>query len=280
MSYTVHTSFLAEEEVSGKRLGRHVEHDERSRAFELDTSGLSIAPVRHERAIPVLDQGNLGSCTGNAAVGTLGTHPFFATLPAGHLTLDEPGAVTVYSMGTHLDTIPGTYLPDDTGSTGNAVAKALRNLGLVAGYQHTFSTSAALKALSVTPVMIGVNWYEGFDHPDGQGAVKVGGQVRGGHEFVLDEITADGKVGATNSWSTSWGVNGRFYFSFDDLDRLLGEQGDVTVLVPLSQPAPTPTPTPTPVPTPTPDDVDKAFYQNVLKPFLDGSASWVKSRNF
>jgi hypothetical protein len=33
------------------------------------------------RRIPVLDQGDLGSCTGNAATGVLGSEPFYGTLP-------------------------------------------------------------------------------------------------------------------------------------------------------------------------------------------------------
>jgi hypothetical protein len=41
--------------------------------------------------------------------------------------------------------------------------------------------------------------------------------------------------------------------SFADLDRLLGEQGDVTVPVPLGQPAPQPAPV-------TPDAVDQAMW--------------------
>ncbi|MFC4587824.1 hypothetical protein [Sphaerisporangium corydalis] len=32
---------------------------------------------RWERALPILDQGDLGSCTGNAAAGALGTAPYW-----------------------------------------------------------------------------------------------------------------------------------------------------------------------------------------------------------
>jgi hypothetical protein len=46
------------------------------------------------------------------------------------------------------------------------------------------------------------------------------------------------------------------FFSDATFARLLSEQGDATVFVPLTQPAPVPTPvppTPAPTPTPTPD---------------------------
>lgn len=49
---------------------------------------------------------------------------------------------------------------------------------------------------------------------------------------------------ARNSWGEAFGAKGNFYFSFDDFGRLLSEQGDVTVFVPLSTPVAPPTPTP------------------------------------
>jgi hypothetical protein len=57
---------------------------------------------------------------------------------------------------------------------------------------------------------------------------------------------------ARNSWGESYGARGCFSFSFDDLGRLLGEQGDATAFVPLTAPAPVPTP-------PTPVGVDQAL---------------------
>ena len=127
-------------------------------------------------------------------------------------------------------------------------AKAAQKAGLVSGYQHAFSLDSALKALAVSPLIVGVNWYEGFDSPDPGGLVHISGSVRGGHEFLLYGIDATRqRVLARNSWGTSWGVEGLFSFSFDDLGRLLDEDGDATLFVPLTSPAPTPTPTPTSV---------------------------------
>ena len=54
-------------EVRG--LGRLIEHDERSRRYAFDASKVKLASVHHERRVPVLDQGDLGSCTGNAMTG-------------------------------------------------------------------------------------------------------------------------------------------------------------------------------------------------------------------
>lgn len=227
-------------------LGRNVNHDPRSRAYRVPVAGVDVRSVQHTRRIPVLDQGSLGSCTGNAAVGALGTDPLYATLPAG-TALDEPAAVSVYSAATAIDDAPGTYPPDDTGSDGLSVAKVLRSRGLISGYQHAFSLDDTLGALMSGPVIVGVNWYDSMFDPGPWGLVRVepGSELAGGHEFVLDQVdTASRLVGATNSWGSDWGVGGRFWLEYSTLNQLLAEQGDVVSFVPITAPAPTPTPDP------------------------------------
>jgi hypothetical protein len=246
------------------RLGRHVEHDPRSRAYAVSEDLLpgSYSSAVHQVRIPVLDQGDLGSCTGNAAEALAGSDPLYGAIPlslpgrpTGDPAADEDQAVALYAAATRLDDVRGVYPPTDTGSTGLAVAKAAQKTGLISGYQHAFSLDTALKAMTVSPLIVGVSWYEGFDRPDANGLVQVSGSVRGGHEFLLYGVDAAEKVVlARNSWGTSWGIKGTFRFSWDDLGRLLDEDGDATLFVPLSAPAPVPSP-----PTPTPADVDRAL---------------------
>jgi hypothetical protein len=57
---------------SAGRLGRHVRHDPRSRAYQVRPRAPLAKSVSWERQTPILDQGDLGSCTGNAACGVLG----------------------------------------------------------------------------------------------------------------------------------------------------------------------------------------------------------------
>jgi hypothetical protein len=254
-----------EEYPGAGRLGRHVQHDPRSRRYTFDVGTISVQPVRHNRNVPIFDQGDVGSCTGNAAVGCIATDPLTADLPAHPAPLDEALALKTYSLATTLDDDRDKYPPTDTGSTGLAAAKALQQQGFVVGYQHTFSFEDMMKALSLYPVMIGLNWYDSFDQPDSKGIIKISKQaeVRGGHEVYADEIVIGpsgrgrGYVGFTNSWSDSWGQKGRAYLSFADLNRLLGEQGDVTVPIP-GAPVVNPIPVP-PVQPPvvaSPEDVE------------------------
>ena len=273
------------------RLGRSVCHDSESRRYRFPTAGLTPASVRHERRIPVLDQGQLGSCTGNAGIGALGTDPLYATvastlmlhggtptaeqaeqlkaaflgktrtpdvmlLPKGaevtwtappHYPLTEAGAVQLYSDATRIDDAPGQYPPDDTGSSGLAIAKVLKAHDQIAGYQHTFSLDAALKALTLYPLMVGSVWLNSMftPGPDGLLTVDFASGVAGGHEYDVDEYDeVRGWVGMTNSWAESWGLKGRAYMEVEAFGRLLDQQGDVIVLLPLTQPAPIPSPAP------------------------------------
>lgn len=249
-------------------LGRHIFHDSRSRDFEFNR-GRGVSDCLHRRVIPILDQGQLGSCTGNAGVGALGSEPFVTTLPPGTLNTsadyDEKYAVGLYGDATQVDNVPGSYPPDDTGSTGLAIAKVLKSRGLISGYQHTFSLTAFLAALTLQPVIVGMNWYSSFDSPGSDGKVDIlqGAYVRGGHEVVARGIdTSNQLIWFDNSWGEVWGRQGSFLMPYSTMDRLLAEQGDVTVLVPTSQPAPTPTPTPTPTPSYTPADLTLRRAQN------------------
>lgn len=262
--------FLPERHSRGLRLGRHVEHDPRSLAYAHGVLPRSaIKTVEWKRRTPVLDQGALGSCTANAGTGLLGTdfagrtgwtsvaitdaaasasHGIFT---AGVYPLDEEFAVALYSYATVLDGISGAYPPDDTGSTGIGVAKALKALGLATGYSHAFSVPALNSALQTGPVMIGIPWLNSmFDpHSDGRIPVDKSTGVAGGHEVELNRYdAATGEYWITNSWGASWGVKGAGYFTTADLTWLLSQQGDVTVPVWVTVPSPPPAPTPSPAP--------------------------------
>ncbi|GAB3592091.1 hypothetical protein GCM10027446_12130 [Angustibacter peucedani] len=232
--------------LAGHRLGRHVNHDPRSRAYAHFARERTLESVRHHRHAPVLDQGDLGSCTGNAMVGAAACDPLFAGLPQ-RTTLDEDLAVRLYSAATSLDDYAGTYPPTDTGSDGLSVAKAAKAAGLISGYRHAFTLEDALDALQDGPVLTGIDWYAGFDEPAADGTVTISGAIRGGHEIVVDEYdAATGRIGLTNSWGRGWGVDGRFYMTTSTWAQLLAQDGDVTVLVPATAPPPEPDPDPIP----------------------------------
>jgi hypothetical protein len=230
---------------SDPRLGRHVNHDERSRRFAYRGPVSPPRAVKHERHVPVFDQGSLGSCTGNAAVGCLATGPFFDTIDDSDspriAALDQQAAIEVYKMASAIDPFPGQYPPEDTGSDGLSVAKSLASLGAISGYEHAFGLDQALAALMRVPVITGTVWMESMFEPNAEGLVRPTGAAAGGHEYLMDEYDpVRGWVGFTNSWSSSWGRQGRFYMEVEAYGKLLADQGDVTVFVPCTEPPPAP----------------------------------------
>lgn len=212
--------------VKLRPLGRLVNHDPRSWDYRASVMG-PIVTVQHKHYGVALNQGDLGSCTGNAMAQALNCAPYHK--PRARL-LKEKDAVLLYSAATRLDPYPGTYPPDDTGSSGLAVMKAAKNIGLISSYSHAFGLDHVLGALQMKPGILGIPWYEGFDSPRATGECLIDGIVRGGHEVCMTGVDATRqRVWCLNSWGR-WGYRGtgRFWFSWDTLRTLLSQQGDAT----------------------------------------------------
>jgi len=264
--WSTYHEVIPEQVVPGKRLGRHILRDTRALAYPHPplAYGRVLSDALHTRYIPILDQGNTGSCTGNAETGALGTIPVYDALPPGHPVLNEAFARdTIYHLATTLDGYPGTFPPDDTGSDGQSAAKAAQKLGLLSGYTWAATVQLIAVALQDGPVCIGINWYDSMDSPGAGGLITIspGAQVRGGHELVLRGVMVLGRLfRGDNSWG-AWGDKGSFDIGWDDMARLLAEGGDATVPVPLTQPAPVPVP---PLPAPVDDDAADTLFATVL----------------
>ena len=225
-------------EHNGKQygLGRTINHDPRSKMFPAPTAALRT--VHHQHHGPILDQGQLGSCTGNAMAQALNTGPL---LPDGRRLLNEQDAVGIYSWATHHDGFPGVYPPTDTGSSGLAVAKAVRGFGLISSFHHAFGLQHCLGALVLSPVIIGVSWKSTMFEVGADGYLNIHGPTAGGHEVALIGLDVDlREVTLLNSWSAGWGVpapecgipdGGTARLAWTDLGDLLAQQGDVTVPV-------------------------------------------------
>lgn len=221
------------------RLGRHVEHDERSWEHRfLAKQQRPQKKTTHWTSIqPALDQGDVGSCTGNAVAQWLNTG-FGQQLLREPLFHDENDALNIYSKATHLDSIPGHYKPDDTGSSGTAACKAATKLSYIKGYSWLFSFSSVQAAIETTPLITGTLWTNDMFNPT-NGLVKIGSlvdsNIAGGHEYLMTGIDWTEEVfefrqswGDTNKWH-GCKPGGYFAISFRDYIQLYAANGDVTV---------------------------------------------------
>lgn len=247
------------------RLGRHVRHDPRSAFYAHGSMPRSaIKSVEWERRIPILDQGPVGSCVPNNAPEFLGTDALgytgvaSVTIPKadteGQFTagstwsLDEDFALQTYRLVTRLDSYPGSWEPDDTGSDGLTLAKALKMLGLADKYTHAFTYRALVSALQSRPVTLGLEWENSMfeTQPDGKIVIDYASGVAGGHQVFARKFDADNdRVWIDNSWGEhGFGLDGRGWFQGSELAVHLKRSGDVTVphLVGVDTPPPAPAP--------------------------------------
>lgn len=217
-------------------LGRNVQHDPVSRNF-------AAVATRAPRTIlwphnaPVLDQGEVGSCTGNAMAQLVNTALWTTAREKvkGHgKFMTEADALTLYKAATRLDEDPDHYLPTDTGSSGLAVAKAAAKQGFTGSYLHAFGLDHMLSALQAHPVICGTSWTSDMFTPNRKGFVRPTGEDQGGHEYLCLGADVEGKfLTFLNSWSDGWGKKGRFFITFADYDQLLRNEGDVVVPIPV-----------------------------------------------
>jgi hypothetical protein len=231
---TIHAAVLEQQPEARRRLGRHVIQDSRS----IDWDARAVASPRplkttiHEFLAEPWDQGNIGSCTANAMLGCLMSAP----LHDGGWAFTEDDAVEFYREETRLDDtdIPGEYEPDDTGSSGLWSAKVAKNRSYIWQYRHAFHFSTVLHVLMDQPVSFGTSWYESMYEPDRDGFIRAdfNSRLDGGHQVCLAGLDVEREaVRVRNSWGTGWGDKGYAWLSWDDLQDLLHDGGDITVPV-------------------------------------------------
>lgn len=210
-------------------LGRERYHDPRSLSYPVLATDVVVRSKAWRRYGSVLDQGSLGSCTGNAAAHGLNSSPFHVTATP---CFKETDAIAFYSLATSLDAFPDTYPPVDSGSSGVGVSKAVQSLGHITAYRWSFGFDHFLQALMQGPVLCGTNWHQNMFYPDSDGLVHPVGDIAGGHEYLANGVNVTSKlIRFQNSWSSLWGVSGHFYMTFDDFTALLNEGGDAVLFV-------------------------------------------------
>lgn len=260
-------------------LGRIYKPDVRDRDFLMNRKlgevtavpvGAKLYPVKH-----VYDQGQTPQCVGYSCSGVM-------------TAMEEPA--TVVFNATHLYDWANAHDGDPSAHEGSTVRAGLQGL-LTVGDMVVTSTDAedppntadkvanylwadTTKAdgdvnsvitwlLTISPVVIGIDWYNDAFHPDAKGYIHLTGGVAGGHAIMVRGVNATDPNNIyfvlRNSWN-GWGVTvhpdwtvtadggGDCLISSADLVKLLIASGEAGAVVEALAPAPTPKPTPKPKP--------------------------------
>lgn len=261
--------------ITDPRLGRHINHDPRHWDYSVAPKPKrALHSVDWPRRAPIFDQGQVGSCTFNAAAGCLCTDGKGRTgLTVAHVAKadqfgifspntdyviqEQPFVFDGYVYTTKIDPFPGDMPSQDTGSDGPSAAQAMVNLGLAVKYNHAFSLAALQTALQDGPVMWGTVWLNSMYNLDAHDCLVVdtsSGEA-GGHEMEISGWDSDtGLYKIPQSWGTGFGDNGWIYAKEPDLVKLLAMDGDITQ--PVFATAPTP---------PKPTTVTAQAFWNTLK---------------
>jgi len=116
------------------------------------------------------------------------------------------------------------------GSSVRAGVKALEARGHIAQYVWAQNLSTAVDFLTEHgPIILGTNWYDGMFNVDREGyaRIKPNDPVAGGHAYLARAVdTRKARVRIVNSWSERWGQGGEAWLSFQDLERLIHEDGE------------------------------------------------------
>lgn len=215
--------------LTPRTFDRRVDFDSRSRLYPIRT--LLAAPYASPwprsytwRCGTVLDQGREGACVGFGWAHELAARP--VVVPG----VTANSAQAIYRHAQRIDVWEGE---DYEGTSVLAGAKAVQAGGYMDEYRWAFGLDDLRLAVgSHGPAVIGVNWYAGMFDTDSAGYVRVTGDVVGGHCVVVHGVSQrTGRFRIRNSWGPDWGVNGEAWVSFDDMARLLGENGEAVIPV-------------------------------------------------
>lgn len=116
------------------------------------------------------------------------------------------------------------------GTTILAGAQVAKKFGLISEYRWATTVDEVVDALVIFgPVIAGTHWYDGMN-ADSSGVMRVNGRLQGGHAYVINGVDVAKKVfRVKNSYGKAWGKQGYGYLSFDSLEKLLKDGGEICV---------------------------------------------------
>ena len=220
--------------TSDIKLDRVEQFDEKSRGYsiaDLQDTSKSLRSYTW-RCNEHFNQGTEGACVGFAIGHELAARPAeIRGLDYDYLLKDiywEAQKIDPWAGGSY----PGAS-PRYAGTSVLAGVKVAHELGYCNEYRWAFNTDDLLYGLGRNgPAILGIPWFDSMYRPDKRGFVKPTGNLVGGHAILARAINVKkGYVTLRNSWGKGWGKNGDCYVTFEDLDKLLQQNGEACFLM-------------------------------------------------
>ena len=217
-------------EVEDARLDRIIQFDERSKQYPLSWfwSGKTKKPRSYTwRCNDFLNQGREGSCVGHGIA-----HELIARPSEVEGITHSYAKERIYWEAQKIDPWEGGAYPGATrryeGTTVLAGVKVARKLGWFDSYRWAFGLEDLIMGVGHNgPAVLGLRWFEGMRNVDINGYIKPIGKCVGGHCILCNAVNVkEQRFTLHNSWGINWGVNGECYITFDDMDKLLKQDGE------------------------------------------------------
>lgn len=180
----------------------------------------------------VLDQGATSQCVAFSGFKYLTSGPVINRRPK-----ERPR--DLYRECLLVDEWPGEDW--DGGTSVRALFKVFQRLGYVDEYRWAFDCETVVNhVLTTGPIVMGTVWSERMANLPRTNYIDVDADLRSvdeGHAWLIIGANRKRKnpnrsVGAArmiNSWGEGWGQKGRAWITFEDLDRLIKEDGEACV---------------------------------------------------
>jgi len=217
-----------------QRLDRCVQFDDRSRNFRIMPGAVEQTwrPRSYTWRIDErLDQGAEGACVGFAMAHEL------AARPSEVANVTNEVARSLYHYAQRIDPWPGGSYPDAVpvyeGTSILAGAKTLVIDGWCEGYRWGFGLNDLIYGVGHNgPAVLGISWCEGMSNTDADGFIHAIGNRLGGHAILCVAVNVMEKYFTlVNSWGIGWGFAGECKVSFEDMGKLLADQGEAVFML-------------------------------------------------